>query len=142
MFVLALAVAGAIAVVHTASRNAVNARAKTIAEELARTALADAAYTAEGLREASGGRLAFAYNKPDDVLGPAGFQRSGWRGTVDRSYGWLWRAHSYNPALGIYSLDVWVYANPDGSGVVWSPANDVERGKAVLYLRSALESRR
>jgi len=138
MFVLALAVAGAVGVIVAAGRSATGAREKLIAEELSRTALADAAYTAEGIRAASGGALSFS---------PLPYSRQSYRtqgGATDMTYGWLWRSQSFDAATGAYSLDVWVFRNPAEPSVAWGGASDsdLKRQQTLLYLQSKLENRK
>jgi len=143
MFVLALAVAGAVSVVVVAGRSAAGAREKLLAEQLARTALADAAYAAEDLRTANSGQLAFApYDGGSDRLGPIGYERRDPR--TAPAYGWLWRAHSFDAAAGLYSLDVWVFKSPAEKAVQWGQAPDspLKRQQTLLYLRSRLETRK
>jgi prepilin-type N-terminal cleavage/methylation domain-containing protein len=145
IFVLAMAVAGAVAVIMTAGRSAAGARDKLLAEELARTALADAAYTADEMRAANDGLLSFVYNtNANDLhLGPAGYQRIG-PSAAAPSVGWLWRAHSFDPAVGAYSLDVWVFRNPTEPSVSWGGAPDsaLKRQQTLLYLQSKVETRK
>lgn len=143
MFVLALAVAGAVGVIAAAGRSAAGAREKLVAEELARTALADAADTAQALRAANSGKLFFVtYNSGSDVLGPIGFEKRDPR--TAPGTGWLWRAHSFDPAIGAYSLDVWVFQNPAEASVKWGQAadSDLKRRQTLFYLRTRLESRK
>lgn len=147
IFVLAIAVAGTIGVIYAAGRNANFARERTLATDLARTALADALYSAEEIREDNAGRLSFTYNKPDDSLGPAGCQKKGYRrrgGGTDETYGWLWRAHSYDAAAGLYSVDVWVFRNPDQPSVAWGYAKDsaAKTRQTLFYARAKLENRK
>ncbi len=150
IFVLAIAVFGTISVIYAAGRNVTFAREKTVAADLARTALADALYSAEEIREANDGALSFTYNatSPDDLkLGPAGYQKTGSRrrgGGTDETYGWLWRAHTYDAAAGLYSLDVWVFRNPDRPTVDWGSAPDsaAKTRQTLFYMRSKLESRK
>ena len=144
MFVLALAVAGAVSVVVVAGRSAAGAREKLLAGELARTALAAAEVYAEDARNSHGGALALDPGTfvAADALGPAGFQQTG--PGVAPAYGWLWRAHSFDAATGLYSLDVWVFQSPAEKAVQWGRAPDspLKREQTLLYLRSRLETRK
>jgi len=150
IFVLAVAVSGTIGVMYAAGRSANFARERTLAADLARTALADALYSAEVAREANGGALSFTYNatSPNDLkLGPAGYQQTGYRrrgGGTDETYGWLWRAHSYDAAVGLYSVDVWVFRNPGQPSVAWGSAPDsaAKTRQTLFYMRSKLENRK
>lgn len=151
IFVLAIAVSGTMAAIYAAGRSADFARERTLAADLARTALADALYSAEVAREANDGRLVFSTPpgkfEPDDALGPGGYQKKGYRrrgGGTDETYGWLWRAHSYDAAAGLYSVDVWVFRNPDQASVAWGYARDsaAKTRQTLFYMRSKLESRK
>ena len=137
MFVLAMAVAGALAVIQAAGKAATGAREKLVADELCRTALADALYTAEGIRDANGGALGFA----SDPYSRNGYRMSG--AATDFTYGWLWRAHSFDAANGLYSLDVWAFRNPNEPSVLWgaAPDTDLKRRETLLFIRSKLEAR-
>lgn len=151
MFVLVMAVAGAVAVIVVAGRGASNARNRLVAEELARTALADAHYAAEAYRSMNSGALDFAaapFNampyeqKPSDPLGPAGCQKRD--PSTAPAIGWVWRAHSFDAAAGTYALDVWVFRNPTEPAVLWGSAtdSDLKRQNTLMYLQTRLEARK
>ncbi len=156
MFVLTMAVAGAVAVIVAAGRSSSAARDKLLAEELGRTALADALYAAELYRSDNAEALDFGaapFNaspyeqKTADSLGPAGCEKHGDRdpgAATDLSYGWVWRAHSFDPAIGAYSLDIWVFRNPAEADVNWGQAAnaDAKRQNTLLYLQTRLEARK
>jgi prepilin-type N-terminal cleavage/methylation domain-containing protein len=156
IFVLSLAVAGTIGVIYAAGRSTDFTRERAVAATLADAALADALYAAEDYRENHGGVLDFGdapftaapySQKPDDALGPAGCQKTGYRkkgGATDFSYGWLWRAHSFDAATGLYSLDVWVFRHPSEPSVAWGYAKDstLKRRQTLFYLRARLGGRR
>jgi len=149
IFVLGVAVSGAVAAIYAAGRSADLAREKTVAADLAGDALADALYSAEEHREANAGALDFGaapFNalpyeqKSADALGPAGCQKKGER----YAYGWLWRAHSFDAAAGVYSLDVWVFRHPTDTTVLWgyAPDSDAKRRQTLFYARTRLETRK
>ncbi|HOX07783.1 MAG TPA: prepilin-type N-terminal cleavage/methylation domain-containing protein [Planctomycetota bacterium] len=149
-FVLALAAAGAIGVIVTAGRSANAARDRLLAEELSRTALADAAYAAETARALHGGipcwtpaeaAAAGIEIKPADAYFPACYERRDPR--VSPPVGWAWRMHTFSPAAGAYSLDVWVYRGPAELPVNWgrAPDPDVRRERTLLYLQTRVEAR-
>jgi prepilin-type N-terminal cleavage/methylation domain-containing protein len=155
IFVLAMAVSGAVAAIYAAGRSADQAREHTVAADLAGDALADALAAAELYRESSGGALSFDYNATSAEwlrLGPAGYQETGYRrkgAVTDYSYGWLWRAHSFEAATGLYSLDVWVFRNPDVQSdpariVDWgrAPDSDAKKRQTLFYGRTHLEARK
>jgi len=156
IFVLAVAVSGAIAAIYAAGRSADLARERTVAADLAGDALADALAAAQVYREDNGGTLSFEYNATSAEwlrLGPAGYQKTGYRvkeGSIkDYSYGWLWRAHSFDAATGLYSLDIWVFRHPDvqsdpAKTVDWgrAPDSDAKRRQTLFYARSHLEARK
>jgi prepilin-type N-terminal cleavage/methylation domain-containing protein len=155
IFVLAMAVAGAVAVVYSAGRNSTAARERCAAAELARCALADVETAACLYRENNGGALNFGappFDMPPysqraaDALGPAGCQRAGYRkrgAADDRTYGWLWRAHSFDAATGLYSADIWVFRDPEEIYVQWGLAPDsaLKSRCTLFYLRTRLGTR-
>jgi prepilin-type N-terminal cleavage/methylation domain-containing protein len=161
IFVLSVAVAGTIGVIYAAARTAGFARRRALAPGLAEVALADALYAAEEYRELHAGALDFGdtsffapadgYSQimPGDELGPAGCQRTGYRkraGVTDFGYGWLWRAHSFEAATGLYSLDVWVFRSPTEQWVKWGYADERYRAElrrdTLFYMRTKLETRK
>jgi prepilin-type N-terminal cleavage/methylation domain-containing protein len=156
IFVLAVAVAGTIGVIYAAGRSSRFTRERSVAAALADTALADALYAVEVYREDHGGALNFGaapfnappyVQKPDDMLGAAGCQRTRYRkraGVDDSTYGWLWRAHSFEAATGLYSLDVWVFRNPGEPSVAWGYAPDSasKARQTLFYLRAKVEARK
>ena len=144
MFVLAMAVAGALAVIQAAGKAATGAREKLVADGLCRTALADALYAADDIRQAQGGALNFAtypYRQETYPYARGNYRMSG--AATDFTYGWLWRAHSFDAANGLYSLDVWAFRNPNEPSVLWgaAPDTDLKRRETLLFIRSKLEAR-
>ncbi len=155
IFVLAVAMGGALGAVYAAGRRSSFARQRTVAADLVATAMSDVLYAAESAREMHGGVLSFGdtpFNsspyeqKTDDALGPGGCQRKGYRmraGSTDYTYGWLWRAHSWDAATGLYSVDVWVFRNPDEPSVTWgcAPDSPSKHEQTLFYLRTKVETR-
>jgi prepilin-type N-terminal cleavage/methylation domain-containing protein len=135
MFVLALAVAGAVGVIVAAGRSATGAREKLIAEEMARTALADLGYCSQlNMKGCGVPQASPPYSKHD-------YRKNG--NLDDRTYGWLWRTSAYDAAVGAYSVEVWVYRDPDEPSVIWgtAPDSDLKRQQTILYLQTKLENR-
>jgi hypothetical protein len=155
IFVLALAVAGTIGVIYAAGRSTGFARQRAVARALADVAVADALYAAEDYRENHAGALDFGdapFNaapysqRADDALGPAGCQKTGYRkrgGLTDYTYGYLWRAHSFDAATGLYSLDVWIFRNPSEPDVAWGYAKSsgAKTRQTIFYLRTRVGGR-
>ncbi|MHC4916120.1 MAG: prepilin-type N-terminal cleavage/methylation domain-containing protein [Planctomycetota bacterium] len=144
IFVLAVAMGGALGAVYAAGRRSAFARQRTVTADLARSALTDVrgAVGAYGVIDFS---AVSAVPAGPDALGPAGYQkRQDYRvvgGALDRAYGWCWRAHSFDSALGLYSVDVWVLSDPE---YFWNHYDDPDfsaqtRERTLFYLRTKLE---
>ena len=137
---------GALGAIYAAGRRSSFARQRTVAADLARSALADVrgVVQAYGVIDFS---AVSAVPAGPDALGPAGYQkRQDFRlvgGATDSAYGWCWRAHSFDPAAGLYSVDVWVLGDPE---YFWNHYDDPRfdaqtRERMLFYLRTKLETR-
>jgi prepilin-type N-terminal cleavage/methylation domain-containing protein len=141
MTVLAVAISGSLAVIYSAGQTARRVRQRNMALLTARVALADAHYA---FRDDLDG---INYIYAADPLGPEGFQRAGHIYQSDSSYGWVWRAHTFDDVLGLYAVDVWVFIEPDswlfkypGPTPDWSnqaALSDFEKS-TLLFLRSSM----
>ena len=167
IFIMAIAIAGSIALIYAGARQARRARQKCMAAILAQMAIADALETAEALRRDNSGKVVFpAPTSPlpsgdrwvlatDDDLGPPGYERrrhprklvlNASKAEVemeDMTYGWQWRAHSFDPATGLFDLDVWVFRHPTEPDVLWGASTDLTAVKraTLFYLRSRIGDR-